>query len=249
MLGSLLGSFLNVCIYRLPRNESIVSPGSHCPECKAGVPFWANVPILGYLILRGKCNECRHSIPMKYPLVELLTAVLLALAWHDFGLSLPFFRYSLFMLFLLVISFIDLDTKLILNVLTYPGIVLGLGLSFFSHEVSFWQALIGLVIGGGFLWLIGIVGEYMFKQESMGGGDIKLGAMIGVFIGPKVIVALFLAFFLAMPVIAIGLGTKKLQLGSKLPFGPFLSLSALIIVFWGGVMFDKYLEIMNIAGS
>lgn len=245
LFGAVFGSFLNVCIYRLPRKESIVWPGSYCPACKRSIPLWQNIPILSYLFLAGKCKNCKEKIPIIYPVVEILTGVLLIVLWQHYGLTRPFFHYSILVLFLLPISFIDLDTKLILNVLTFPGIIMGLLLAVFTQQISIFQALSGLFLGGGFLWSIGLIGKYVFKQESMGGGDIKLGAMIGVFLGPKVLIALILAFFLAFPVIAIALGTKRLKIDSTLPFGPFISLGAVVLVCYGQSLFQQYLNLIG----
>lgn len=245
VFGCLVGSFLNVCIYRLPRRLSVVRPGSHCPRCKTSIQMWENIPILSYLILRGRCRTCKAKIPLTYPLVEAITGTLLVLIWQHYGLSLSFVHYSILTLLLLPISFIDMNTKLILNVLTLPGIVAGLVLAAVVSHITVYQSLLGLLLGGGFLWLVGLVGETLFKQESMGGGDIKLGAMIGAFLGPEVLVALFLAFFLALPVIAIGLGTKRLQVGSKLAFGPFISLAAVIIVCFGESLYYRYFELLR----
>lgn len=230
MLGTIFGSFLNVCIYRLPRKESIVWPGSYCPRCKISIPIWQNIPIISYFFLLGKCKNCNAKISIQYPLVELLTGVLLVLIWKDYGLSLSFVQYTILVLFLVPISFIDLTHKLILNVLTLPGIMIGLVLAIFLKFITVSQAILGLLLGGGFLWSVGFLGAYIFKKESMGGGDVKLGAMIGVFLGPQVIIALFLAFFLTIPVVAIGLSSRRLQFGSNLPFGPFISLAAVIII-------------------
>lgn len=243
LFGALVGSFLNVCIYRLPRKQSVVWPGSHCPRCKTPIAIWGNIPILSYIFLGGKCANCKSKIPFIYPIVEFLTGVLLVLVWQHYGLSLPFIHYSILILFLLPISFIDILTKLILNALTIPGMLVGLALSILINHISFLEALSGLFLGGGFLYLVGLLGEFLFKQESMGGGDVKLGAMIGVFLGPKVLIALFLAFFLALPVIAIGLGTKRLHIGSKLPFGPFISLGAVILVCFGQSLYYQYLNV------
>ncbi len=246
LFGLIFGSFLNVCIYRLPKKQSIVWPGSHCPSCKSAIPLWLNIPVLSYVFLTGKCTNCKFRIPLFYPLVEILTGVLLVVVWQHYGLTLSFLHYSILVLFLLPISFIDLDTKLILNVLTFPGIIIGLLSSLFFNQVSILNAVSGLFLGGGFLWCVGLLGNSIFKQDSMGGGDIKLGAMIGVFLGPNVLIALFLAFFLALPVIAIGLSTKRLKVGSTLPFGPFISLGAVIIVCYGEFLLYQY---MNLVGS
>ena len=245
LLGSLFGSFLNVCIYRLPRKQSVVRPASHCPRCKKPVPAYFNVPIIGYLILRGRCHYCRERISARYPIVELLTGIILVMLWESHGLTSTFFHYGVLMLLLLPISFIDWDTKLILNVLTFPGIVMGLVLAISLKQVTIVNALFGLLLGGGFLWFVGLVGQLMFRKESMGMGDVKLGAMIGAFMGPEVLIALFLSFFIALPVIAIGLGTKKISMGNTLPFGPFISLGATVIVFFGPALYTQYFSLLN----
>lgn len=245
LIGLIFGSFLNVCIYRLPKKQSIVWPGSHCPSCKAAIPLWQNIPVLSYIFLVGKCTNCKFRIPFIYPFVEILTGVLLVVVWQHYGLTLSFLHYSILVLFLLPISFIDLDTKLILNVLTFPGIIIGLPSAIFLNQIPILSAVSGLLLGGGFLWCVGLFGNSIFKQESMGGGDIKLGAMIGVFLGPKVLIALFLAFFLALPVIVIGLSTKRLKAGSTVPFGPFISLGAVIIVCYGQALLHQYLNFIG----
>ncbi len=243
--GLIFGSFLNVCIYRLPKKQSIVWPGSHCPSCKTAIPLWQNIPVLSYIFLTGKCKNCKLRISLIYPFVEILTGILLVVVWQHYGLTLSFLHYSILVLFLLPISFIDLDTKLILNVLTFPGIIIGLLSSIFLNQTPILNAVSGLFLGGGFLWCVGLLGSSIFKQESMGGGDIKLGVMIGVFLGPKVLIALFLAFFLALPVIVIGLSTKRLKVGSTVPFGPFISLSAVIIVCYGQSLLHQYLNFVG----
>lgn len=245
LLGVVFGSFLNVCIYRLPRRESIAWPRSHCPVCRTPILNFDKIPVLSFILLRGKCRHCKTPISITYPLVELLTGILLVAVWWQFGPGLSFLHYSVLVLFLLPISFIDLDTKLILNVLTIPGMVAGMALSFFVNGITPWQAGLGLLLGGGLLLAIGLVGQYLFKQESMGGGDVKLGAMIGAFMGPEVLVALFLAFVLALPVIAIGLSTGRLRFGSKLPFGPFISAAAVILVFYGQTLYTYYFRLLG----
>lgn len=241
----LLGSFLNVCIYRLPRKQSVVWPGSHCGTCKKPVRAWQNIPIISYLFLRGRCGQCKAAIPFTYPMVELITGVLLVWIWQQHGTSWSFMHYSLLVMLLVPISFIDLDTQLILNVLTFPGMLLGLGMSLLTVDISFGQAIAGLLMGGGFLYAIGLTGQMLFKQESMGGGDIKLGAMIGTFMGPQVLIALFLAFVLALPVIAVGMGTHRLKLGSKLPFGPFISLGTVVIICFGPALYSLYFRLVG----
>ncbi len=243
--GTVLGSFLNVCIHRLPRQESIIWPGSYCPYCKKSIPIWYNIPIFSYLLIRGKCRNCKARIPFRYPLVEFLTGILLVLIWKIYGLSLPFLQYSILILFLLPISFIDLDFKLILNALTVPGIIIGLVLSISLKLTTILQAVSGLILGGGFLWLVGFLGKIIFKKDSMGGGDVKLAAMIGAFLGPQVVMALFLAFFLALPVVAIGLGSGRLRFGSTLPFGPFICLGTVVMICFGQQLLQVYLNFLG----
>ncbi|MFQ5640998.1 MAG: prepilin peptidase [bacterium] len=245
MFGTLLGSFLNVCVYRLPRKESIVWPRSYCIHCKSTIPLWYNIPIISYILLRGKCRFCKSRIPYLYPLLELLTGALLVLVWLHYGLTASFVHYSVLILLLLPISFIDLNHKLILNVLTFPGIVIGLLLGMLTNETWMLQGIFGTIAGGGFLWLIGLFGKVLFKQESMGGGDIKLAAMVGTFIGPQVLIALFLAFFLALPVVVLGLVNGRIRPGSTLPFGPFISLATVVVVCFGQSLYEFYLDFMG----
>ncbi len=245
-LGTCLGSFLNVCIYRLPRKRSIVRPRSHCPFCEKTIPLWLNIPILSYLILRGKCYNCRAKIPLRYPVVEFLTGVLLVVLWSKFGLTWQFLQYSTLILFLIPISFIDLDYKLILNILTLPGMLIGILFSILLKLNNLSSAILGLILGGGFLYLIALLGKLIFKKESMGGGDIKLGAMIGVFLGPKVVVALFLAFLFTIPIIIIGMGTGRLRVGSTLPFGPFVATAAVTLICFGHQLLAIYLTVLGL---
>jgi leader peptidase (prepilin peptidase)/N-methyltransferase len=245
LLGAVFGSFLNVCIYRLPRRESVLWPGSSCPYCKSRIPLWLNLPIVSYLFLRGKCRYCKHPIPITYPLVELMTGVLLALLWRYYGFSSLFLHYAVLTLLLLPITFIDLKHKLILNVLTFPGMAMGIALSLGLGLKSLPQVLLGMILGGGFLLTVAYAGKWIFKQESMGGGDIKLGAMIGVFIGPQVLIALFLAFFLALPVIAVGMSSGRLRLGSAVPFGPFIALATVVIICFGPALYRLYFSLFG----
>lgn len=245
LIGAIWGSFLNVCIYRLPRKESVVWPGSHCPRCQTPLPLWCNIPVLSYLLLRGKCLFCGAKIPLRYPMVEILTAALLTLLWQLFGFGFVFIQNAILTLLLIIITFIDLDYKLILNKLTFPGMVAGLIFSLIFHLITPVSALTGLLVGGGFLWLIGLLGNYAFKKESMGGGDIKLAAMIGAFLGPKVIIALFLSFFLSLPVIAIGLSSGRLKMGATVPFGPFISLATLVFICFGENLIHLYYRFLG----
>ncbi len=234
-LGAALGSFANVVIYRLPRRESLVVPGSHCPHCQAPIRAYDNIPILSYLVLRGRCRSCGASIAVRYVIVETAAGVMLAgLVWQ-YGLSVATLRFAVLALTLLVVFFIDLDWSIIPNVITYPGILVGLILSGVSGTLP--SSAVACVGAGGAFLLVGIL-----SRGGMGGGDIKLAAMIGAYLGvPGVVVALFLA-------VAIGAGAGLLLLALRLrtrkdmiPFGPALAVGALIAVFASDVIVRWYL--------
>ncbi|MDI6735618.1 MAG: prepilin peptidase [bacterium] len=231
--GALLGSFFNVCIYRLPIQESIIIPPSHCPNCKTRIKIWENIPILSYIILKGKCRSCEVKIPLRYLIVEILTPVLFLLLWHTYGYSYEFGIYLLFISILIIITFIDFEHQLILNIITYPMFFIGLLINFLKG--TFFNSLIAGLIGGGIIFLIVVISPFIFKKEGMGGGDFKLAAVIGVFLanGQNTLISLFLASFLGslVGVTLILLGKKKF--GEYIPFGPYLTSGAVIVLFWG----------------
>ena len=251
IFGAIVGSFLNVCILRIPNGESIVHPPSHCPSCKAPIAFYDNIPLLSYLILRGRCRACRESISARYFAVELLTASLTAALFYKFGLGPAFFASFIFVGALIVISFIDLDVMIIPDVISLPGIVLGLLFSIagryaledpFEIIPSPLNSLIGLLVGGGFLLAVGWIYEVFTKVEGMGGGDIKLFAMIGAFLGWKSLLGTLLFASLGGSVIGITVMLVK-GVGRRhpIPFGPFLCLGALLYLFFGKELAAFYL--------
>ncbi|RME00312.1 MAG: prepilin peptidase [Calditrichaeota bacterium] len=243
ILGAILGSFLNVVIYRLPRQESIIAPGSHCPYCSHKLRPWENIPILSYLLLRGKCSRCKHPIGLRYLLIEVITPVLLISLYLYSGLSWDFFKNSVLVLLLIPATFIDLDHRLILNKITLPGMFLGLGLSIAGDPAHFLQPLLGLLAGGGSLWLIALLGQLIYKQESMGGGDIKFGAMIGAFMTPQSVgISLFLAFFIAAIFVLLGMLLGKIKQRSTIPFGPFIALGAFAAINFQSQLIHFYLN-------
>lgn len=245
LLGLFIGSFLNVCIYRLPRSESIVWPGSHCPTCGAAVKPWDNIPVLSYAILRGRCRQCAAPISPRYPLVEILSALLALALLYRFGPSVAFVIYYLFACALLVITFIDLDYQIIPDSISIGGIVVGLVLVAWL-PISYRDALIGLGLGAGSLIAI-IYGYFLLtKRQGMGGGDVKLLGMIGVFIGWQGV--LFTIFISSVIGTVVGIAWILMQgknMKAAIPFGPFLSLGAIIYLFWGPVMIDWYLMLMR----
>ena len=242
LFGLILGSFLNVVIYRLPLGKSIVWPGSFCTSCNASIPFYDNLPVLSFALLKGKCRQCNVSISWRYPLVEMLTALCLALLHLKYGFSGFFFVYSALTILLIPISFIDLDTKLILNKLTVPGFILGVVLVLVLQVETWQNMLLGAFSGGLIIWFVGLLGKLLFRKESMGMGDVKLLIMIGVYVGfPDVALCLFFSVLIAGFFIICGLAIKKLKLGETIPFGPFVALGTLVYLIYGNNILNWYL--------
>ncbi|KQC09062.1 MAG: peptidase A24 [Smithella sp. SDB] len=234
IFGAVIGSFLNVCIFRLPAKMSIVKPSSQCPKCHHPIRWHDNIPIVSFIFLQGVCRYCNKAISWRYPLVELITAVLALLLFIKFGLSLKFLVFFIFIAVLVVITFIDLDHQIIPDILTLPGIPIFFVAAVFLAEVHWLEALLGLLIGGGILFLIAVVYELITKREGMGGGDIKLLAMIGGFLGWKSLIFILLFSSFAGAIIGIAAITiKKQDMKYAVPFGPFLSAAVVAYIFWG----------------
>lgn len=242
LLGLIFGSFFNVLIYRLPRQESVVWPGSRCPHCRHPLSVSDNLPLVSFLLLRGSCRYCQAPISYQYPLVEGMTSLATVLIGWTFGLSWAFFQAWLFLSALLVVSVIDLSHQIIPNVITYPGIVIGFVLSWLTGAPGWYSSLIGLLLGGGLLWLVAQGYELLARKEGMGGGDIKLLAMIGAFLGwPGVLVTLLSGSLIGT---LVGLGLILIWKKDRtyaIPFGPFLSLGAVIYLFFGPALLNWYL--------
>jgi len=240
----MVGSFLNVCIIRLPKAESIVFPGSHCPYCKKAIEFYDNIPLISYLLLRAKCRHCHAPISFQYPLIEGVTALCSLLLFIKFGLSWNYLFYFSFIAALIVITVIDFFHQIIPDVISLPGIGLGLLGSLILSQITFFNSLIGVVLGGGSLFLVATLYQWFFKREGMGGGDVKLLAMIGAFLGWK---AVFLTILLSSLIGSItGVATmafKGKDFKYAIPFGPFLSLGAVVSLFWGENLINWYLYI------
>ncbi len=241
LMGAAVGSFLNVCILRIPAGESLVFPASHCPKCNSPIRFYDNIPILSYFLLRGRCRNCGETISLRYPLVELLTAIFTLLLFWKFGLTLDFLFSFLFTCVLIIVTFIDFDHQIIPDVLTLPGIPIFFLAAVFAMGVPWFDAALGLLIGGGILYLVAFGYELITKREGMGGGDIKLLAMLGAFFGWKSIFFILLAssFLGALVGIAVMLIQGK-DMKYAVPFGPFLSLAAFAYIFWG----DAFIRFM-----
>lgn len=240
IFGSLIGSFLNVCIYRMPRKLSVNKPKrSFCPHCQKQIFWYDNIPFLSYLALGGKCRFCKKPISSRYLLVELITAGSLVVLYQFFGLSVHFFVYGLLSCALIVSTFVDFDFQIIPDEITLGGVVIGIILCLIFPQLhntnSRWaallQAIFGILVGGGSIYLIGKLGEMVFKKESMGGGDVKFLAMIGSLLGWKLTL---LIFFLAPFFGAIVGIIAKLRKGAEvIPYGPYLSLATFLVILWG----------------
>jgi len=244
LFGAMIGSFLNVCIWRLPKGESIVTPGSHCPQCGKPIRWYDNLPLLSFLLLRGKCRHCHGTISVQYPLVEGITAFLSLLLFIRFGPSWAYVVYFAFTAALLVITVIDLHHQIIPDVISLPGIAAGLLASWFLPEATVANALLGVLLGGGSLFLVATVYEWLFKREGMGGGDVKLLAMIGAFLGWKAVILTILFSSLIGSIVGIAVMLwKGRDFKYAIPFGPFLSLGAVIALFYGERLIFWYLTL------
>jgi len=239
VVGAAIGSFLNVCIVRLPQGKSILRPGSQCVHCQKPIRWYDNIPLVSYWLLKGRCRFCHKKISFRYFVVELTTALLFLWFYLYFGRTVVLIPYFVLVCGLIAATFIDLEHRIIPDEISLGGMLVGLLLSILFpqlHEASSWfvslgRSFLGLVVGGGAIYLMGLLGDFLFKKESMGGGDVKLLAMIGSFLGwPTTLLAFFIAPFLGAIVgIIIKLRTKE----SVIAYGPFLSWGALVSLFWG----------------
>lgn len=239
--GAVVGSFLNVCIYRLPRGESVAWPGSHCPSCTHAIAWYDNIPILSYVALVGRCRHCGVRIPLQYPAVEILNGLgYVGVLWF-FGLTWSTVVYWALYSSLLVVAGTDLSHKIIPNAITFPGIVLGLISAGTILPLGLVNGIIGLLVGGGILWLLAWASPYLFGKEGMGGGDIKLLAMIGAFLGWKpAVMTIMLGSFLGSVVGVTLIASKVIRREDYIPFGPFLVCGALVSLFFGQSLLDWY---------
>jgi len=242
ILGLIVGSFSNVCIYRIPRNESIIFPASHCPKCRSNISPKDNIPLLSYILLKGRCRNCKSKISIQYPIVEFLTGLIYLIIYLIYGLSVQSLIYIILSSALIIIAFIDLNKQVIPEVISLPGMVIGLILSFFVPYISFINSALGVVIGGGIILIIGVAGSAIFKKEAMGGGDVKLAAMIGAFLGWRyIIISLFLGFFLGALAGIILILSKIKSRDDVVPFGPFIVLGSFITLLWGEKIISWYI--------
>lgn len=242
IIGAAVGSFLNVCIYRLPRRVSIIKPFSFCPACKNRIKFYHNIPILSFLFLRAKCAYCGAKISLRYPFVEALTALIAWSIFQKFGFKFATPIYFIFACALIVATFVDFDFKIIPDEVTLGGLALGLIASpLLPHGIK--GALFGAFLGGGLLWLVAFVYEKVTHREGMGLGDVKFLAMMGAFLGPKSIILIILVASLFGSAVGIVMMVffKKDRLYA-LPFGPFLALGAIVTLFFGEQLWNLILR-------
>ncbi len=246
IFGLCIGSFLNVCIYRLPASKSIVHPRSMCSNCGTLIAAYDNIPVLSYLWLKGRCRHCQIKISLRYPMVELLGGLFALGTFLKFGLTLEALIYYLFFASLLVVTFIDIDHRIIPNVITLPGIPICFAASFALPAITYREALLGILIGGGSLFLVAWIYSLITKKEGMGGGDIKLLAMMGAIVGWQgVLFTIFLASLVGtLAGLAAMLQSRK---GMKLavPFGPFLSIGSITYIFFGTPLIAWYFNLLG----
>ncbi len=245
--GLCVGSFLNVCIYRLPvPGMSIVHPRSMCPECNTQISFYDNIPVVSYLLLNRRCRHCKTPIPIRYPLVELMGGLFSLCAYVRFGFTLTALIYYAFIAALLVITFIDLDHQIIPDRITLPGIPIFFIASLALPTVTVKDALLGILLGGGLLFAIGWTYQMLTRKEGMGGGDIKLLAMIGSLLGWQgVLFTIFSASAVGTLVGIVAMIRQRKDMKLAIPFGPFLSLGAILYVFLGTRIIYWYLGVLR----
>lgn len=234
LAGIIAGSFLNVCIFRMPEKISVVSPGSFCPKCNTPILWWNNIPLLGFILLRGKCRSCHAPISYQYPLVELLAGLLTVLTFSHFGFSIKFLAYTNFIYFLIVIAFIDARTQLIYNKVLIFFLGSGILLQVISPFIPWQDALLGMVTGGAAMFLIALLGQLLFKKESLGMGDVKLALVAGFFVGWKsILIALYIGFVLAFLSMIFINRINKNKISGSIPLAPFLAGGLIVFLFWG----------------
>jgi leader peptidase (prepilin peptidase) / N-methyltransferase len=240
MLGLAVGSFLNVVIYRLPRHESLVRPGSHCPSCMTPIRAYDNIPVVSWLILRGKCRTCRAPISARYLLVEAITGASFVLAFWRFGLDWRLLVAWAFIAAMVAVAFIDYDHMIIPNKIVLPGAVMGLLASMALDPQRWWVYVAGSLGAAAFMFALALI-----WPGGMGPGDIKLALFMGAVLGAYVMVALFVAFLLGSLVGIFMLLVQKRSRKEKIPFGPYLAMGAILAALVGETLLNSYLGVYN----
>ncbi len=268
LFGACIGSYLNVCIYRIPRDISTVAPRSYCPDCGKGIPWFCNIPFFSYIFLRGKCRYCRKKISPRYFLVEALVAILFTLIWLKLAVFtehrplnlVPVYDWKLVPVYWLVIfglllgTFVDFEHMIIPDRVTLGGIAAGLVLSAAIPSLHGQQSILrsllwsgaGAATGWGILWLVAVVGSIIFRKDAMGFGDVKLLSAIGAFLGVKAVLFAIVVSSLCGSLAGLALvfaGKKEMQ--SRIPYGPYLALAAIIWILWGPTIVEAYLRLIT----
>ncbi|HTS13484.1 MAG TPA: prepilin peptidase [Candidatus Limnocylindrales bacterium] len=266
LFGLIIGSFLNVCIVRIPEHKSIVLPASACPKCRTPIRAFDNIPVISYLLLLGKCRKCKTRISPMYPLVELLTGVLFFFCYRGFGLTPEALKWAIFSALLIVLVFTDLRERILPDVVNYTGFGLGLAISFFTQPtdgtalwlsnklfafpppapaLSFVDALLGAAVGSGILWLVSEAYFRLRRREGMGLGDVKMMLMAGAFLGAKRTVLTIFAGSLLGSLIGLAfILARRKQSDYELPFGTFLGMAAVLVVFFGTPLINWYQSLL-----
>jgi leader peptidase (prepilin peptidase)/N-methyltransferase len=243
-LGLVAGSFTNVLIHRLPRRESLWWPRSHCPACRNPLRWYHNIPLVSWLVLRGRCAFCGVAISWVYPLVEVLTAGLFAAFFARYGISMVTVGFWYLSVTLVAVFFIDLKHRIIPNSLTYTGVLAGVALAVASPHLRWSEAVLGAVVGLAIFIGMAYLGRFLFKKDSMGGGDVKLAAVLGAFLGVgKVLVVFVLSAAIGLVISLVGLWAfPALRRDRAIPYGPFLALAALLVSFFGESLIGFYVR-------
>lgn len=243
IFGTAVGSFLNVCIFRIPLDQSIVTPSSHCLSCKKPIPFYDNIPLVSFILLRGKCRHCKAPFSYQYPMVELLTGFFALACVLSWGFTINALSIFIFIAALIVITFIDFEHKIIPDVISLPGIVYGLLAALLLPRISLVDSLLGGLLGGGSLLLVAGLYYLITKHEGMGLGDVKLLAMMGAFLGWQSILFIIMIGSITGAVIGVAaMVIKKKDRRYAIPFGPFLSIGAVTYLFYGQEIIYWYMN-------
>ena len=246
LFGAVIGSFLNVCIYRLPREESVAWPASHCPSCRKSIAVYDNIPIVSYLLLRGHCRGCQSPISIRYPLVEAANAVGYVGVFWMFGFTPVAWAYAALVSALIVVTGTDLSHTMIPDAVTLPGIVVGLLCAALILPITLMESLMGILVGGALLWFLAWISPYVFGKEGMGGGDIKLMAMVGAFIGwQPVLLAIMIGSFLGSVIGGALMISGVISRREPIPFGPFLAIGSLLALIFHQSLFEWYWSLID----
>jgi len=244
-LGAIIGSFLNVLIYRLPKRESILFPSSHCPDCHHPLRVRDNIPIISYLILQGHCFHCKSSIPIRYFFVELISAMSWIVLYFKFGLGFDFVLQMVLVSILIVCTYTDLDHRRILNSVVLFGIGIGLAIIIILNPSMIMDSIFGMSAGLAFMLFWAVIGKLLFRQTALGAGDIKLAAMIGIFTGAKYILFILILSFTLASIYVLFIALKKQTVvGRRLPLAPFITAATLITILFGNELIQTYLDLI-----